>query len=694
MAVEVCLSVQSYDTPSSDKQWSTVEYLAHMESFRTPRSKVTLVGEVIRHVIPGPTQCSLGCGGQNCKYENPDRWSEENQAIRGLYSSWVTENLLAMARPSTVLIEKYNIIDQFQRCGLKTVINLQIPGEHASCGPNALESESGFSYRPEVFMENGIYFYNFGWNDYGVGSLTSILDMVKVMSFAMQEGKMAVHCHAGLGRTGVLLACFLVFATRMTADQAIVFVRSKRPNSVQTRGQLYCVREFAQFLVPVRSIFSCAEPRTNPFTLSQFLTRQRHMLHGYERRELRHLPKIIQVVCKLLLDIADNRQVIEEDVLDVADLTPEEEMEFERYRDYGFNKGSFGGGILGGQPRLPGLPTRPRHANEPPLFYHRKSLSYSESDLHRLGSELNLPTLPLTYSLSASNVPVVCSPSLNSLPTVPATYRQRSTTCDSQDRSLTHGSLWEQKSLSEVSPLLRKTQKVLQRSESDCNPRQKNYNMLFRWKEGQRAKLVANGNVSQPTPFEDSEVPFIILQTELSKEARRLLVAQSLAVDLELDGEEEHKERLHAWQSELNMGGAWDRLCTLERDPFVLSGLMWTWLEQLKEPVISVKDVQNLDINNSDPANPAAVFKTLDMAPREMLMCIMGCMANVLTIPEEVETAFLDRTIKAFTKIEKGSAVYPSMTEILRLVLHDLRLTAIEKDEVPFIPPIPAVLIP
>lgn len=121
------------------------------------------------------------------------------------------------------------------RCGLKTVINLQRPGEHASCGPNALESESGFSYQPEVFMENNsksmtiplqweklkeakanllcewlnndcpyipVYFYNFGWNDYGVASLTSILDMVKVMSFAMQEGKMAVHCHAGLGRTG------------------------------------------------------------------------------------------------------------------------------------------------------------------------------------------------------------------------------------------------------------------------------------------------------------------------------------------------------------------------------------------------------------------------------------------------------------------------------------------------------------
>ncbi|XP_041711828.1 protein tyrosine phosphatase domain-containing protein 1 isoform X2 [Coregonus clupeaformis] len=581
-----------------------------MESVMTPRAKYTLVGEVIRHVIPLPTQCSIWCGGLNCKYENPDCWSEDKQAIKGLYSSWVTENLLAMARPSTVLIEKYNIIDQFKRCGLKTVINLQRPGEHASCGPNTLEPESGFSYRPEVLMENDIYFYNFGWNDYGVASLTSILDMVKVMSFAIQEGKMAVHCHAGLGRTGVLLACYLVFATRMTADQAIVFVRSKRPNSIQTRGQLYCVREFAQFLVPVRSIFSCAEPRTNPVTLSQFLTRQGHMLHGYERRELRHLPKIIQVICKLLLDIAEHSQVIEEDMLDIPDMTAEEEMEFERYRDFGFTKGSFGGGSMGGQPRLPGPPTKHRHANEPALFYHRKSLSYSESDLQRLGCELHLLTQPLSNSLSSSNVPVACSPSLNSLPRTLATGSHVTTTYSSQNGSLPHGSLWEQKSLAEGSPLLKKSQKACQRSESECHPKQKTFgSMLLSWKKKQREKLANNGNVSQ---IEESEVPFITIQTELSKEARRQLVAQALAVDLELDGEEEHRERLHAWQSGLNMGGAWERLCTLEKDPFVLSGLMWTWLEQLKEPVISVKDVQKLDLNDSDPANPEAVFKPLD----------------------------------------------------------------------------------
>lgn len=40
-------------------------------------------------------------------------------------------------------------------------------------------------------------------------------------------------------------------------------------------------------------------------------------------------------------------------------------------------------------------------------------------------------------------------------------------------------------------------------------------------------------------------------------------------------------------------------------------------------------------------------------APRETLMCILDCMAHMLMIPEEVENAFLNRTIKAFTWVRK-----------------------------------------
>ncbi|XP_033483898.2 protein tyrosine phosphatase domain-containing protein 1 [Epinephelus lanceolatus] len=659
---------------------------ALMEFIRAPRAKYTIVGEALRYIVPAHLQCSIGCGGQDCKYDNPSYWSDAQQAIQGLYSSWVTDHLLAMSRPSTEIIEKYNIIDQFRRTGIKTVINLQTPGEHASCG-SPLEPESGFSYRPEVFMEHNIYFYNFAWSDYGVANLTTVLDMVKVMAFALQEGKVAVHCHAGLGRTGVLLACFLAYATRMTANQAILFVRAKRPNSIQTRGQLSCVREFVQFLAPLRSVFSCAEPRFNRVTLSQYLNRQRHILHGYERKELRHLPKIIQLVSRLLLDIAENRQVIEEDILEAPDIH-DLEMTLSIIEEMGpefFRK----------EPRLPGAPTLPRHFNEPPIFYHRKSLSYSESDLRRLSSQLNLLTQPLS-SLSQSDAELSIAPSEAARATTQHSgWNSNMSDVSGGSTGLSHnstGSLWQVKNVEnqkDVSILLKKVKgKTIQRSESvGHNESTKYATMLSRWKAEQREELGMNGKKPQgEEQSEKSEVPFITLQSELSLEARRLLVAQSLAVDLFLDGEEEHRTRVLSWQAELNQGGGWERLC-MERDPFILTGLMWAWLEQLKEPVISIQDAKALN----PITDPQTVLNTLDQASKQTLTCILDCMAHMLEIPQEVENAFLNRTIKAFTwldnKSEDGSKVYESMTEVLRSVLEEMRCMALKADETPMSPP-------
>ncbi|CAG2057065.1 unnamed protein product [Timema podura] len=81
-----------------------------------------------------------------------------------------------------------------QNQGIQTVINLQESGEHASCG-KPLE-KSGFTYDPDIFMESSIYYYNFKWKDYGFANTNFILDIVKVISFALTQGKIAIHCHA------------------------------------------------------------------------------------------------------------------------------------------------------------------------------------------------------------------------------------------------------------------------------------------------------------------------------------------------------------------------------------------------------------------------------------------------------------------------------------------------------------------
>lgn len=707
---------------------------------RVPTAKYTKMGETLRHVIPGHMQCSMACGGRACKYENPSRWSDKEQAIKGLYSSWITDNLLAMARPSTEIIEKYNVIHQFLGCGLKTVINLQRPGEHASCG-YPLEPESGFTYRPEVFMEAGIYFYNFGWKDYGVASLTTILDMVKVMSFAMQEGKMAVHCHAGLGRTGVLLACYLVFTSRMSADQAILFVRAKRPNSIQTRGQLLCVREFAQFLVPLRNVFSNAGPKAHAVTLSQFLTRQRHLLHGYEARQMKNVPKIVHLVCRLLLDIAENRQTVEEEAPDIPDLTAEVEKTVSQQALQQLGKELRGKGIpvLTSRSSEPSasivLDQHPQlddhllsdhqefellwqrqsldrtnanananaNSNKPQLLLHC-GLSASDSALHMLDSRWQhfaWPPVPVsdflaTRCISQSRL-AADSPDLHS-----SKLLLTPESCSSPKLDLTgsFSSLEEPKKDLERtprSPVFRRRVPLKETKRSRSLGFSESGSTVFSvWQTDEnRGNNQSNetsknllghpgdsaGNSDRTETLAVSNAPFITLQAELRPEVRRVLVAKALAMDMEEEG---LRNTVSAWQTELNSReGAWERLC-LERDPLVLSALMWAWLEQLKEPVLSKQDIEKLTENSHGAQN---ALSTVDKGHRQTLLCILDCAAQLLKLPDEVEAAVLNRTIKAFTRVtddsEDGQKVSKALKEILISVLGELRSKAEDEWESP-----------
>lgn len=166
-----------------------------------------------------------------------------------------------------------------------------------------------------------VYFYNFGMPDFGVSSLVGIIDGVKVLAFAVREGRVAVHCHAGLGRTGrnkyivfivhvhslfqlvcvclflcstgVLIACYLIYTLRISASEAVHYVRIKRPRSIQTRAQISQVFDFARLLGTQLVQYPDLSLRHGaPFTLQHYLNRQSLMLHGQEARILRHTPKV------------------------------------------------------------------------------------------------------------------------------------------------------------------------------------------------------------------------------------------------------------------------------------------------------------------------------------------------------------------------------------------------------------------
>ena len=57
-----------------------------------------------------------------------------------------------------------------------------------------------------------------------------------------------VHCLAGLGRTGTILACYLIKYQKMSADKAIQKLRDERPGSIQSFPQEEIIFQFAKSL--------------------------------------------------------------------------------------------------------------------------------------------------------------------------------------------------------------------------------------------------------------------------------------------------------------------------------------------------------------------------------------------------------------------------------------------------------------
>jgi len=185
------------------------------------------------------------CGGEQCKHEN---WkNHKNPAIIGLNCDEVAPEIYASQRPSTILIKQYNLVQKFKEKNIGLIVNLQLEGEHPICGPNKVLESSGFSYNPNDFICEDIQCRISGWEDMTVPeSLVYMLDIVKDMAYTVfcLKKKVLVHCHAGYGRTGMAIACYLIYTTNRHYEDIIQQIRIARPQSIQKQIQEEFVEKF------------------------------------------------------------------------------------------------------------------------------------------------------------------------------------------------------------------------------------------------------------------------------------------------------------------------------------------------------------------------------------------------------------------------------------------------------------------
>lgn len=110
-----------------------------------------------------------------------------------------------------------------KKIGVKAVLNL------------LTEDEKAIS--DQEYLSEGFDYLNLPIEDMTAPTVEQLLKAVKWIDKKLNEGKkVLVHCYAGLGRTGTIIAAYLIYKG-MEPEEAIEYIRNLRPGSIQTIQQ-------------------------------------------------------------------------------------------------------------------------------------------------------------------------------------------------------------------------------------------------------------------------------------------------------------------------------------------------------------------------------------------------------------------------------------------------------------------------
>lgn len=129
-----------------------------------------------------------------------------------------------------------DLFDCYLQEGVSTVVLL---ADDREC----LE-ESGRNLR-SLYRSRGIQLLYLPAPDFGTPNREDLQLVVEEALERAQSGEdIVLHCHAGLGRTGTVVACLAKRALGLESEQAIQWTRSYIPGAIEREGQYRLVLEF------------------------------------------------------------------------------------------------------------------------------------------------------------------------------------------------------------------------------------------------------------------------------------------------------------------------------------------------------------------------------------------------------------------------------------------------------------------